>query len=504
MSQQLVSEQITMWLAPGRKKIIQMVHRSNGVQMLLLSLTNVFGCLLMLSPLLTLAAASASAVYLFNHIQGPLDWFAVEVLGAVSLFSGYLSIQFYCTRPEAPLGVRIAPEQAPDLFSMLERRVTYFGVRSINAVELTPDAELSIHATPKWPVPLFHTYTLRTGAPLLFFLSPGQFRLALAGAIATTTQIQRSWTGWLIKAAEDWPFIVSALEKRTSLLSKLLLKPVAWIARTAHTLSATLRAENLQIQSRWVLENTEEQNAMAYLSNQVVANAFLNKQYWPMIYKAAERCPTPVVKPFAHFELLLEKLLSERSARRWLLHAQSHSSSTSNQPDLRDLLAELNIEHLSWSQLPEKKAFHDLFTSTDILKNLDTHWQALIEPEWNRKHASFQNDRLRFEKLQSRAQQQGLRGDSALRYVKLAGKFMDREKAVAIYHKMYQTNLNDANLCFTSGYEMLKSGDLRKGCEALQRAAELDNSLANRAHALINEHRHAWINKNDNVVQLAC
>jgi hypothetical protein len=503
MSQQLVSEQITMWLAPGRKKIIQMIQRSSGIRMLLLSLTNVFGCLLMLSPLLTLAAASASAVYLFNHIQGPLDWFVVEVLGVVSLFSGYLSIQFFCIHPEAPNGVRIEPEQAPDLFSMLERRVTHFRIRSINTIELTPDAELSIHATPKWPVPLFHSYTLRTGAPLLFFLSPGQFRLALAGAIATTTRAQCSWAGWLIKAAEDWPLIVSTLENRASLLARLLLKPAAWVARTAHTLSAELRADNLQIQSRWVLENTEEQNAIAYLSNQVVANAFLNQQYWPMIYKAAERCPTPVVKPFAHFELLLEKLLSERSAGRWLLHAQSHSS-TDNQPDLRDLLAELDIEHLSWSQLPEKNAFHDLFTSTGILKSLDTHWQALIEPEWNRKHASFQHDRLRFEKLQSRAQQQGLRGDSALRYVKLAGKFMDREKAVAIYHDMYQTNLDDANLCFTSGYEMLKSGDLREGCEALQRAAELNSSLANRAHALINQHRHAWINKNDNVVQLAC
>jgi hypothetical protein len=503
MSQQLVSEQITMRLAPGRKKIIQMIHRSSRVQMLLLSLTSVFGCLLMLSPLLTLAAASASAIYLFNHIQGPLDWFVVEVLGAVSLFSGYLSIQFYCTHPETPLGVRISPEQAPDLFSMLERRVTHFKIRSINAVELTPDAELSIHATPKWPVPLFHTYTLRTGAPLLFFLSPGQFRLALAGAIATTTHIQRSWAGWLSQSAEDWPLIVLALENRTSVLSKLLLKPAAWISRTTHTLSAELRADNLQIQSRWVLENTEEQNAIAYLSNQVVANAFLNKQYWPMIYKAAERCPTPVVKPFAHLELLLEKLLSERSARRWLLHAQSHSS-TGNQPDLRDLLAELNIDHLFWSQLPERNAFHDLFTSTEILKSLDTHWQVQIEPEWNRKHAGFQNDRLRFEKLQSRAQQQGLRGDSALRYVKLAGKFMDREKAIAIYHNMYLANLNDANLCFTSGYEMLKSGDLREGCEALQRAAELDSSLANRAHALINEHRHAWIQENDNVVQLAC
>ena len=503
MSQQIVSDQITIWLEPGRKKLTRMIARSSRVRYLLLSLTNVSGCILMLSPLITLAAASTSAVYLFNRIQGPLDWFLVEVLGAVCLFSAYLSIQLALTRPQASLGAPIRQDQAPELFSMLERRVTHFRIRPISALVLTPDAELKIQATPKWPVPLIHSYTLCTGAPLLFFLSPGQFRLALAGAIATTAHTQRNWTGWLIQASEDWPIIVATLEQRASLLAKILLKPMAWIAGTAHTFSRGLRTDREQIQSRWVLENTEERNAIEYLSNQVIAGAFLEKQYWPMIYKAAERCPTPVVKPFSHLELLLERLLNERSARRWLLQAQSHSG-TNSQLDLRDLLAELNIDHLNWSQLPEKNAFHDLFSSTAVLKHLDTHWQAIIEPEWKRRHTSFQSDRLRFEKLQARARQQGLRGESALRYVKLAGRFMDKEKAVAIYQDMYRANLDDARLSFASGCEMLKSGHLQEGCEALQRAADLDNSLANRAHALINEHRHAWVHKNDEVVQQAC
>ncbi|HHH45256.1 MAG TPA: hypothetical protein ENK49_14070 [Gammaproteobacteria bacterium] len=502
MNQQLVQGQIAVWLEPGRRKWSQMIHRSSRARLAALSLASIGGCLLMLSPLITLAVAAIGGVYLFQHIQGPLDWFMVEVLGAICLFSGYLSIQFYHTRPQTPQGVRVTREQSPELLTMLERRVTHFGVRAPDTLELTPDTDLKIQATPAWSVPLLHRYRLQIGAPLLYFLSPGQFRLALAGAIAASARSRHSWNGWLAQAAEDWPLIVSALEQRSSLLATLMLAPLRWISRVTLSLSAELRAERVQVQSRWVLENTDEQKAMEYLSNLVVANAFLSRQYWSMIYKAAERCPAPVVKPFSHFGLLLEKLLSERSARRWLLQAQTRSSTISD-ADLRDLLADLNIEHLHWSRLPEKSAFDNLFTSTDILKELDTHWQALIEPEWNRRHAAFQNDRLRFEKLQARARQQGLRGDSALRYVKLAGKFMDGEKAVAVYRTMYQANLDDANLCFTSGCEMLKSGNLREGCEALQRAAELDRSLANRAHALISEHRHAWMKENEAVVQRA-
>ncbi|GMQ89447.1 MAG: hypothetical protein BMS9Abin09_0933 [Gammaproteobacteria bacterium] len=503
MNQQIVSDQITLWLEPGRKKFTRMISRSSRIRFVLLSLTNISGVILMLSPLLTLAAASGGAVYLYNHVQGPLDWFIVEVLGAVSLFSGYLTIQFCFSRPEAPLGVPIGHKHAPELFSMLERRIAHFRIRPINSLTLTPDVELKIKATPKWPVPLIHTYSLCIGAPLLFFMSPGQFRLALAGAIAATAQKRHSWSGWLVQASEDWPVIVATLEQRTSLLTKVLLKPAAWIGRAAHTLSMELRTDSRQTQSRWVLENTDEQAAVEYLSNQVIAGTFLNNQYWPMIYKAAERCPAPVVKPFAHFGLLLERLLNEDSARRWLLQAQSHGGGN-GQPDLRDLLAESGIDNLHWSQPPEINAFQNLFTSTDILKSLDTLWQAVVEPEWNQRHTSFQNDRLRFEKLQTRAGQQVLRGDSALRYVKLAGKFMDREKAVAVYRDMYRANLDDASLCFNSGYEMLKSGQLREGYEALQRAAELDSSLANRAHAMINEHRHAWIHEDDEVAKQAC
>ncbi|HED19812.1 MAG TPA: hypothetical protein ENI74_09980 [Gammaproteobacteria bacterium] len=503
MNQQIVSDRITLWLEPGRKKFTRIISRSSGIRFVLLSLTNISGVVLMLSPLLTLAAASGGAVYLYNHVQGPLDWFVIEVLGAVSLFSGFLTVQLYFSRPDAPLGVAIEHQHAPELFSMLERRIAHFRIRPIDSLALTPEVELEIKATPRWPVPLIHTYTLCTGAPLLFFMSSGQFRLALAGAIAATAQIRRSWSGWLVQASEDWPVIVATLEKRPSLLAKVLLKPVVWIDRVAHTLSEELRTDSRQAQSRWVLENTDEQAAVEYLSNQVIAATFLNKQYWPMIYKAAERCPTPVVKPFVHFGLLMERLLNEHTARRWLLQAQSHGDGGS-QPGLRDLLAESGIDHLHWSQPPQANAFQNLFASTDILKSLDTLWQAVIEPEWNQRHTRFQNDRLRFEKLQTRAGQQALRGDSARRYIKLVGRFMDREKAVTVYRNMYQANLNDAGLCFNSGCEMLKSGQLREGYEALQRAAELDSSLANRAHAMINEHRHAWIHEDNKMAKQAC
>ena len=485
MTQQLALGQISDWIKPGRKKLQRMISRSSRLRLLLLGLTHAAGSLIMLSPPALLALTASGAIHLSNHAQGPLDWFLVEVLGALGLFSAFLTWQLYQTRPQAPGGVEIDAAQAPELFSMLERRAAHFRIRPIDTLLLTPGAELEIRATPLWPVPFLHRYTLCTGAPLLFFLTPGQFRLALAGAVAATAHKQRSWAGRLARTSEDWTLIYRALQNRPSLLSMLLLKPLDTVIRLSDYLGRELLSDEHQIQGRWMLDNSEEKNTTDYLSNRVVTGAFLEQQYWPMIYKAAERSPTPVVKPFAHFGLLLEKLIDTGTTRRWLLQAQICNET--NTADLRELLAGLGIEHLQWSGLPAENAFQGIFTSTAILKSLDTYWQACIEAEWTERHNRFRQDRLRFEKLQARAHQ--LRGKSALRYVQLAARFLEQEQAVAVYRNMYNANRSDANLCFTSGRELLIAGCVKEGCAALQRASELDGSLANHAHALINEHR---------------
>jgi hypothetical protein len=68
---------------------------------------------------------------------------------------------------------------------------------------------------------------------------------------------------------------------------------------------------------------------------------------------------------------------------------------------------------------------------------------------------------------------------------------------------MYQANPDNADICYASGREMLACGHSKEGYEALQRASELDRSLAIRAHALINEHKQAWLKEGNGVINVA-
>jgi len=496
MQQHALSEQIGVWFTPTLIRARRTVERSSRLRLMLLTLTNILGCALMLSPVILLTTVSATTIYLLSHIQGPLDWFLTGVLGCTSVFFGMLSMQLYFSRPGTPCGVPLREKQAPLLFSMLARRVTHFGIKPIERVVLTPRAELIVQATPSWPIPFFHKHTLCVGAPSLFFISPGQFRLALAGAVAVTARRQNSVLGWALQASDDWAVIAKSFSGQPTLTAKLFLKPAIRIADFTERLSAELRAHMQQIQSRWVLDNTDENNAMDYLANHVVADSFLDQQYWPMIFKAAERCPTPVVKPFSHFELILERTLTEDAAKRWLLQAQA--SRDARYTGLRDLLAVLGIEHLQWSKLPERNAFHGIFKSAAILKKLDQYWQTMVAPEWEQRHRSFRKERTRFEKLQERAQLQSLRGESALHYIQLATSFLNKKDATLVYLSMYRGNQDNADICYASGREMLAIGYSKVGYEALQRASELDRSLAIHAKTLINDHKQAWL-KQENV-----
>ncbi|MCO6413131.1 MAG: hypothetical protein J5I92_10340 [Thiogranum sp.] len=436
-------------------------------------------------------AATTAAVHTYHDLQGPLDWFLMEILGTLAIVSGAIVCQLLAIRPSAPTGVNIVQRQHEAFFAILGRRVKHFQSPPIDAVRVTMVPELRVAAIPKWVIPLWHTRTLCIGAPLTFFVSESQFRLALAGAVAAGSRAAGGMRAWIVQASRDWPHISRALEQRRSLATRLLLPPARWLTAANQALGMDFLAEQQRTQSRWIMEQAGERAVTEYLAALTLSDAFLGKQYWPMTFKAAERCAEPVVHPFSHFELLLRKSLTADIARRWLLQAQTGRHASRH--DFRDLLADLNLDQLHWAGLPEQSAFAAIFGDTTLLKQLDDLWRSMAATEWGQRYARFQQQRSRFEQLQEKSRHQVLRGDSAINYVKLAARFLERADAVTVYRRMQANNLDSAAVCFVCGVQMLAADHIEEGIDALQHAAELDNALANRVHAMIDALRQSSV-----------
>jgi hypothetical protein len=476
-----------------RKRLERLLTRSPALGATALFCVHAAGCLLMFVPPLTTIAAGAAAIFLAGRIQGPLDGFLTAALVTVSLFSAYLSVQLFRLRPHQPRGIAVGKQQAPELFAMLARRAAHFKTGSVNDILLTSQAELQVIGSPVLPLPLFHRYSLCVGAPLMMFLGAHQFRLALAGAVAASADNRSRLTGWLNQATSDWPLILATLETSGNLLSRVLAPPLRGIARAAAILAHPLHEDWRQQQARWLMENSNEQSAIEYLATQVVTSAFMDRQYWPMILKGAERCPTPVVKAFSHLPLLLKKTLNYPLAERWLMQAQTARGWRAYR--IPDLLAELKIERLHWTGLPDPDAFSALFISGNVLKQLDGLWQQEIELEWRKRHARYQSDQSRFRQLQRRAADQALRGASALHYIQLVPRFLGEADTIPAYRAVYATNADDPKVCFAAGLALLRAGAGQDGSQALQRAADIDPALTRRVRVLIREHRQALVRK---------
>lgn len=335
------------------------VERIPGLRLALLVGLNTAGCLLLLTPLLTLLGLTAAAIVITNNIQGPLDWFLIELCTSISLVAAWICFQFYSMRPEDADGVTVEAHREARLFPMLERRLAHFRLRPFDTIKLATDTELKVLATPRWPLPLLHTHTLSIGAPLLFFITESQFRLVLAGAIAAGARRRFSPADWALQAAQDWPVIIQTLQQHPGLASRLLLPVASWIAAGNKALGYAPDETTLHAQTQWILDHTDEETTRELLSCQVLANSFVDCQYWPMILKGAEHCPQPVVRPFSHFDLLLKGTFTEDAARRWLLRAQAGCGSTPHM--LQNLLADLGLDFLQCPTLPERNAFERIF-----------------------------------------------------------------------------------------------------------------------------------------------
>lgn len=483
MGQQTFELQAPGWLEPAGRRLRRIVDRSPQMRSLLLGVASASGTVLLVSPAVVLVGAAASFVYLVGGARGPLVWLLIGTVAVGGLVAGLLTAQLLRLRPAQPDGVELTREQQPALFELLDRRTIHFRTDPIDRVILRGDTQLKLVTTPRLALPLLHRRTLCIGAPLLMFLSDGQFRLALAGCIGTHTLGRRGVSAWILQSLQDWPTILGVLEHDTELVSRVLLPGVRRIANVAAFLGYEANCEIQQAQARWVLDNADERAAIEFVASQVVAQSFLDNRYWPMIHRAARHSPSPVIRPFTHLPVLLPRLAQDEQCRRWLLRAQAGVSP--HRSEFRDLLAGLNLDLLDWPGLPEASAFDKLFRGREVLSRLDKHWQQSVAESWRRRHERFQQDRKRFEGLHRRATTDTLHGASAYRYVKLAKRFLKRADAVAAYVCVYRCNLDDAEMCMLCGRELLAADCPAEGARALQRACEIQPELADQIEALI-------------------
>jgi len=437
-------------------------------------------------PTGTIAAGAAAAIT-YLHAQTPLDWLITETLGSLTLIGLACTWSLLSVRPPArPDGIKLATSDAPDLFTAAKRCVAHYRVGRLDAIVVGDLPEIRFDPLTRSALSLSQGYTLYVGWPLLCSLDTDQFRLALRCAVGQWSSWQAgARSAFICQQVRFWNMLRAHYEGRTGLAVWLVGKPITLFAGWLATAATEICRSQAFVHDH-VGQISDGEDAMAaLLITQAVSRTYLETRYWPWIMGAAVRTPEPVVKPFTNFFSITEQLLTRDDANRWVLQSMSTMPETST-ASLRERLSALGHTGARWTGFPVLSAATSVFGQRwpALAARLDESWREQVRAQWRDSHDQFQRESREFYSLKVKAKCESVVGSEALRYLRLAEKFVKPDERVTLYKNVLRDNRIWPDVCFQCGRLLLAAGDAA-GTRALEQAMQLDQSYANQASGLI-------------------
>jgi hypothetical protein len=439
-------------------------------------------------PLLTLGLG----VFLASRLLSPaIAWSSPLTLatGASTLVLAWACWELWQLRPSQPQGVEIEANDAPQLHAMVGRRVKKFQARKIHRVLLTRDATIQVVTTPANGFLSHHHNSLCLGVPLLHFLGRKQLRVALHCAIGQHARFLDPHLGRLVQLREDWHACSQALEAHRTPGAWLLRGFAAWYNPLLQRYTVAAARQHALQHDQYAIELVKDIEVLAMIAAEEVCAAYLEKCFWPLLMKTADRQPNPTIRPFANFEPIVRSTLQQQDAERWLVKALTAFEQADNpRPILSQRLDTLGYAQLHFFSLPVDGAIHAMLgrKQHELLQELDKQWRSEIHPLWRARHQAFRDEKARFDTLHERFEANLLEGPAAFAYARLVSKYLTAEQCIRIYTTLLERDQDNPEVLFEMGKLLLDQGEVG-GARAIELAIGLDKSYVGRASAALSE-----------------
>ncbi|MCA1804430.1 MAG: hypothetical protein LC646_03560 [Xanthomonadaceae bacterium] len=439
-------------------------------------------------PLLTLGLG----LHLAKLLQTPtLSWNSPAILstGTATLALAWACVELWRLRPALPEGVEVSQEDAPKLHAMIKRRVEKFSAPAIDRVLLTRTADIEVVSTPLTGYQTTHEHSLCIGVPLLHLLSHKQLRVKLHCVIGQHACYRDPRPGRLVQMARDWDFFSQALSGHASPGAWVLRAFTAWYNAMLQEWSCPAAREHTLQHDQYAIDLVKDIEVLAMIAAEELCAAYLERCFWPLLMKTADRQPNPTIRPFSNFEPIMRSTLQQQDAERWLIKALlAREQSSDPYPTLAQRLNTLGYSQLHFFSLPEQVAMSAVLgrKMQELLKELDQQWRNAINPAWRARHQAFRDEKARFDTLHERFESNLLEGPAAFAYARLVSKFLPAEQCVRIYTTLLERDQDNPEVLFEMGKLLLDMGEI-SGVRAIELAIGLDKSYVGRASAALSE-----------------
>jgi Zn-dependent protease with chaperone function len=445
--------------------------RPSGYRRKVLALA-VLGNVYIVAMLLIIVAvliALVASLYLLKAV-------AVKLILVVGFFL-WVVLKALWVKTEPPSGIRIRPQQAPELFELIDALRRDLGAPPFHEVLVTDDFNAAVAQTPRLGIFGWDRNWLLVGLPLMQALSVEQFRAVLAHEFGHLAKGHGRISNWIYRQRLRWSRLLAVLAATKS-GGGFLFKPfLTWFAPYFNAYSFPLARANEYEADAASARLTSPRTAAEALTCSGVVGGFLFGQYWPQVHKQASDLPTPSFNPYHGIATRIASDLDESSARAWLNKAMAQQTDLADtHPSLTDRLRA--IGETPRLALPGTGESADRLLGDKlgaITERFGRQWQERITPSWEQYFREVQRSRSQLAGLNERlAAGDELTIKEALERAKLTETVGgNAEDALIQLEALHGRAPEDAMVCFTFGARLLDRNDDR-GCALIEQAMHLD------------------------------
>lgn len=312
-------------------------------------------------------------------------WLVGAALG--SFASGIALLQSLNVHIPPPKGIPILREDAPQLHTVVEQLAAETNAPRIDSILLIPEANASI--TSRYLNGLYGkaSTTLRIGLPLLQLLSPAGFRTLLHHEFAHSSGGHGHAAMWTARAWESWTQL-PLVEQDMGFSARLILPPIfRWFVPKLTAYSAVLSRVHELAADRHALRYSRDANLDETLVRTELVRQFMERRFWPEIWKGARDLPRTPAEVFSRL-LPLGKTVSNEDLRLWTKSAlRCKSGPLDSHPDLTTRLkaVESSVDPQEWTHTIESVGFVPTSTAaSEYLERELTRFEKELTEQWAR------------------------------------------------------------------------------------------------------------------------
>jgi hypothetical protein len=294
-----------------------------------------------------------------------------------------------------PDGLLLTPEDAPDLFRLIDVISGKIVAVPFATVKINGDFKLGILQIPRWGVFGGYSNHLYVGAPLLLALSADEFCALLAHEIAHLGGGQRRFGAWIYRVRETWQQLAGKFAEPGNAFDRMLAHYYRWYAPWFYAYSFASARTHEYESDQLAAYVTSAQTLGRALIQVELASRFLSDIYWARFLARVEEAPEPPYKPYSLLPRAFKILEKEPLRPQWLAEAlRRYAAENDTHPSLAERLAALDISPQVPPPATTSAALMTLGSAAQpAIDHCDDVWRAQNLANWRRRHDEIREAR---------------------------------------------------------------------------------------------------------------